>query len=111
VTAPRDRLAAAQADLLRALLADGPIPPGFDEKVLRVEAEALLAKRRRVVAQLLPEAAGELGDRYRPLFDEYAGTHPRLEGTRYRDDAAQFQEWATAKGMLAAPRRRWWRRG
>ncbi|CRK55892.1 Uncharacterized protein conserved in bacteria, NMA0228-like [Alloactinosynnema sp. L-07] len=108
---PRDRLAAAQADLLRAVLADGPIPSGFDERAVRVEAAALLAKRRRVVARLIPETAGDLGDRYRPLFDEYARIHPRLEGTRYRDDAAQFEQWATAQGMLAAPKRRWWRRG
>ncbi|WP_436496015.1 hypothetical protein [Actinokineospora sp. HUAS TT18] len=106
----RDRLAAAQADLLRALMACGPTPEGFDETAVRVEAEALLAKRRRVIAQLIPETVGDLGDRYRPLFDEYATTHPRLAGTRYREDAAQFQQWATTQGALTAPKRRWWHR-
>ena len=33
----RERLAAAQAELLRALLADGAVPEGFDADRVRVE--------------------------------------------------------------------------
>ncbi|MBW4717481.1 hypothetical protein [Saccharothrix obliqua] len=108
----RERLAAAQAGLLRALLADGTPPAGFDPERLRVEARSLLNKRRGVVAALRPDVAAELADRFRPLFDEYARAHPRRDGTRFREDAAAFAEWATARGELTPPRRRrWWRRG
>ncbi|QFZ17624.1 hypothetical protein [Saccharothrix syringae] len=106
----RERLAAAQEDLLNALLADGPVPDGFDPERVRVERRALLNKRRAIVASLRPEVAAELGERFRPLFDEYASSRPRRVGTRFREDAAAFAEWATARGELAAPKRRWWRR-
>ncbi|MFT7840590.1 hypothetical protein Q5530_30985 [Saccharothrix sp. BKS2] len=106
----RDRLAAAQAELLRALLAGGSAPPGFAADRVEVERRALLNKRRGIVASLRPEVAAELGNRFRPLFDEYAGQHPRQVGTRFREDAAAFAEWAAARGELSPPpRKRWWR--
>jgi hypothetical protein len=106
----RDRLAAAQAGLLRALLTDGPTPPGFDPERLKVEADALLSKRRRVVAMLEPEPCAELGDRFAALFDEYARTHPRTVGSKARADARAFVEWARERGHSAGPeRRRWFR--
>lgn len=104
----RDRLAEAQAQLLRALLADGPAPAGFDPDRLRVEATALLAKRRRVVAMLESEACGDLGDRLVPLFAEFAETRPKLVGTRAREDARAFVEWLWDQGHLARPRTRRW---
>lgn len=113
MTEARERLAAAQAELLRALLADGPIPAGFDESRFVVERRALLSKRRGVAAMLGPEVANELGDRFRPLFDEYATAHPRTAGSRAREDAAKFAEWARDRGELSpveTPRKRWWRR-
>ncbi|GLZ32386.1 hypothetical protein Lesp02_45740 [Lentzea sp. NBRC 105346] len=113
MTEARDRLAAAQAELLRALLADGPIPSGFDEKRIVAERRALLAKRRGVVAMLGPEVAGDLGDRFRPLFDEYAVAHPRAAGSRMREDAAAFAQWARDRGELTPlqpQRKHWWRR-
>ncbi|GAA1342894.1 hypothetical protein GCM10009660_30800 [Catellatospora bangladeshensis] len=107
----RDRLAAAQAELLRALLGDGEPPAGFDPDRLRVEARALLNKRRGIVAALRPEVADALGERLRPLFDGYARAHPRRAGSRAREDAAAFAEWAVARGELPPPRKpRWWRR-
>ncbi|MEU4445824.1 hypothetical protein AB0K14_31170 [Actinosynnema sp. NPDC050801] len=107
----RERLAAAQAELLRALLADGAVPEGFDPERVRVEKRALLSKRRGIVEMLRPDVAVELGERFRPLFDAYAGAHPKEVGTRFREDAARFAEWAAARGELAPPRkRRWWQR-
>ncbi|GGP73250.1 hypothetical protein [Saccharothrix coeruleofusca] len=107
----RDRLAAAQAELLRALLAGGEPPAGFDRDRLRIEARALLNKRRGIVAALRPDLVEALGERFRPLFDDYARAHPRREGTRMRQDAAAFAEWAAARGELEPPRkRRWWQR-
>jgi hypothetical protein len=108
VNTARDRLAADQAALLAAVLTDGPVPSGFDERVVRVEAAALLAKRRRIVAQLAPDVAGDLGERFAPLFDEYARTRPRTVGSRARDDAADFTTWLVARGEWAAPQGRWW---
>lgn len=102
----RDRLAAAQAEFLRAVLADGPAPAGFAPERLRVEAEALRAKRRRLVAHLEPEACARLGDQLAEVFDEYARAHPRAEGVRAREDARRFVKWARNRGHLR--RRRWW---
>ena len=107
----RESLAAQQTELLRALLGDGAPPAGFDPERLRVEARALLNKRRGIVAMLRPDVADALGERFRPLFDTYARAHPRQAGSRAREDAAAFAEWAVARGELAPPRkRRWWRR-
>jgi hypothetical protein len=97
---PRERLAEAQSELLAALLAGGPSPAGFDERLLRVEAKSLLAKRRGIVAMLNPEVVDELGDRFRPLFDEYALAHPRTSGSRAREDAADFAAWARERGDI-----------
>jgi hypothetical protein len=106
----RERLAGAQAELLAALLAGGPSPTGFDERLLRVEARSLLAKRRGIVAMLAPEAVDVLADRFRPLFDEYALAHPRTSGSRAREDAVAFTEWARERGALPPLKpRRWWR--
>ncbi|NUT53318.1 MAG: hypothetical protein HOV94_39435 [Saccharothrix sp.] len=109
----RDRLHAAQLELLRALLADGEVPAGFDVERVRIERRALLNKRRGIVESLRPEVAAELGARFRPLFEDYARAHPKEAGTRFREDAARFAEWAVARGELARPKRRgkWsWRR-
>ncbi|GAA2967333.1 hypothetical protein [Actinokineospora diospyrosa] len=108
----REDLAAAQGELLRALLAGGSAPSGFDPDALRVEATSLLAKRRRIVSQLDPDTAENLGERFTELFAEYAIVNPRQAGSRFRDDAAAFAEWAVEHGHMTPPRpeRRWWRR-
>jgi hypothetical protein len=106
----RERLAARQAELLRALLAGGQPPPGFDPQRLRVEADALLAKRKRVVAALRPDVADALGARFGPLFTAYARARPRRDGIRGRADAAAFAAWLTERGELKPARRRLGRR-
>jgi hypothetical protein len=109
VTQPqRDRLAEQQAQLLRALLADGPPPPGFDPRRLEVEARALRSKRRGIVAMLEPDVCADLEDRFVPLFTEYATAHPRVDGTRMRDDARAFVEWLRDHGHIPKPK--WWQR-
>jgi hypothetical protein len=110
----RNRLAEAQGELLRALLADGPVPAGFAPDRLRVEADVLRSKRRRVVAMVEPEACAELDDRFVALFDEYARSHPRATGSRARDDARDFVVWLRQHRHLARPGRfnwarwKWW---
>lgn len=107
----RDRLAAQQASLLRALLAGAPTPAGFDDDRLRAQADALLSKRRRVSWHLRPDLADELGDRFGPLFAEYALGHPKTVDVRARQDAERFALWLVEQGHLAPPRRSWWRLG
>jgi hypothetical protein len=107
----RDRLAAQQASLLRALLAGGPAPAGFDGDRLRVQADALLAKRSRVTWHLRPDLADELGDRFTALFAEYAAGHPKSTEIRARQDADRFAAWLVEHGRRASTRRKWlWRR-
>ena len=106
----RERLAAQQAELLRALLAGAPTPDGFDDHRIRAQAHALLAKRRRIAWHLRPDLADELGDRFGPLFTEYAADHPKVVGLRARQDAERFGLWLVAQGYLP-PRRRWWHLG
>ena len=53
----RRRLDRGQTQLLAALLGGAPPPAGFDPARLRVQADALLAKRRDRVARLLPDLA------------------------------------------------------
>lgn len=104
----RADLAAKQAQLLRALLAGGDPPPGFAAEDLTREANALRAKRRRVTAVLRPDVAQELGEQYVLAFDRFARTHPKSVDTRARQDAEDFTAWASAEGLLTAPKRPWW---
>jgi hypothetical protein len=105
----RERLAAQQASLLQALLAGAPTPAGFDDDRIRVQAHALLSKRSRVTWHMRPDLADELGDRFGPLFADYAAGHPKTVGVRARQDAEQFGLWLVSQGHLSPPRRRWWR--
>lgn len=106
----RDRLAARQAELMRALLADGPVPPGFEPEWMRVQMQALRAKRLRMVVVHRPDLPTALGSRLRPLFDAYAQAHPRQTGTGARRDAEAFVGWLVRCGELARPRRWPWAR-
>ena len=96
-------LAARQAELLTALLAGGPVPPGFDASRLRVAAHALHAKRRSVAMRLRPDLVDELAARFTPLFDEWATGRPRRTGTSFRADMDDFRAWLADGGHL--PRR------
>ncbi|SHG11068.1 hypothetical protein [Streptoalloteichus hindustanus] len=108
----RHRLAAAQTDLLRALVLSADPPPGFDAERVRAQARALRAKRRRIVARLRPDLVDQLGDRFSPLFDAYAAANPRRAGSTTRQDASSFADWLAQRGEVLPPRRRWWwRRG
>ncbi|GGM55242.1 hypothetical protein GCM10012275_27980 [Longimycelium tulufanense] len=106
----RERLAAAQVALLRALLENAEAPPGFAPERLRAQAEALRRKRRRVVANLRPELLDQLGDRFATLFDSYARQHPRRTGTTARDDADAFARWLAHRDDVPRSPSRWWHR-
>jgi hypothetical protein len=105
---PRERLAQQQADLLGSLVrVDRADPPGFDAEQLRVQRRSLLAKRRRLVERFHPELAGQLGEDFRELFDEYASEHPHLNGRGPAVDAEHFTHWLARRGII---RTRWWQR-
>ncbi|MDT7799736.1 MAG: hypothetical protein QOI78_3169 [Actinomycetota bacterium] len=101
----REELAARQAELLHALLADGPPPPGFDKSRLRVEANVLRRKHGRVLAYQRPELAEALGERYGPLFAEFAAGRPKSATEHSHAYADAFTEWLIESGHLPKPKR------
>jgi hypothetical protein len=101
----REQLARQQAELLHALLADGPPPPGFAPDRLRVEATVLRRKHGRVLAYQRPELADELGERFGPLFAEFAAGRPKTATERSGAYADAFTDWLIAGGHLPKPKR------
>jgi hypothetical protein len=93
-------LARAQTQLLAALLGRARPPAGFDPARLRVQADALLAKRRDLVARLRPDLADTLAADFCDRFDAYAQAHPS-PAAGARADAAAF-----ARTLQAHPTRR-----
>jgi hypothetical protein len=106
----REELAARQHELVRALLAGGPVPAGFDGHRVAVEARALLAKRRSIAAHLRPDLVDRLGAEFGALFAAWSAGHPKQVGTSFRADLDRFEAWLHAEGHLEVPRRRWFRR-
>lgn len=111
-TAARTRLGQAQAGLLAALVAGGPVPAGFDQDRLAVQSRALTGKRADVVAKVAPELPVILGEkRFRSAFFAYARGRPMTGG--YRRDALDFVAQLLAEGPAGDRRtrrrlRRWW---
>ncbi|WP_340683222.1 hypothetical protein LCL61_32155 [Amycolatopsis coloradensis] len=113
MTSPRERLASQQAELLKALLAGGDAPAGFDADRLRIEANVLRNKQSRLVTYLRPDLAEALGDRFAALFREYATSHPKTDAIRARAYADAFGAWLVDRGEVPKPRGRftsWLRR-
>lgn len=102
----RERLAAQQARLLRAVLANGDAPPRFDPRHLAIATATLRNKRRRIVGRLRPDLLETVGDRFAELFERYAAEYPKDEHTRARVDADRFGTWLAERKEL--PRRRFW---
>jgi hypothetical protein len=101
----REDLARRQADLLQALLAGGPLPPGFDAARLRVEANVLRRKHGRVLAYQRPELAETLGERFGPLFAQFTAGRPKKATERSGAYADEFVTWLIAGGHLPKPKR------
>ncbi|MFI5586739.1 hypothetical protein ACIA5G_16975 [Amycolatopsis sp. NPDC051758] len=101
----RADLARRQAELLQALLADGPAPSGFDASRLRVEAQVLRWKHGRVLAYQRPELAEALGERFGPLFAEFTALRPKRDTERSGAYADEFVTWLIAAGHLPKPKR------
>ncbi|KAA0025003.1 hypothetical protein [Antrihabitans cavernicola] len=98
-------LAEQQAAVVRALVAGGEPPSGFDIAALSATSEALLRKRAGEVAQHDPMLRHWCGDNYRSLFLAWATDRPKVST---HADAAAFRAHLTETGVLV--RRRWWQR-
>ncbi|CAM2906644.1 hypothetical protein [Skermania piniformis] len=97
-------LAQEQAALVRALVADGPVPPGFDAADLAVTARALLHKRADEVAQRYPMLVAALGADYLPTFTAWAAGRPKTS------TAADGRAFAAHAGVRLRRRSRLFRR-
>ncbi|GII93183.1 hypothetical protein [Sinosporangium siamense] len=109
----RAALAAAQAELLAALVAGGAVPEGFDRTRIEAQTQSLAAKRRRLVARVMPELGTALGAEFPRLFAAYAEGRP--PPGRVRTDAEHFAAWLRERGQLpeehaSVVRQVWWRR-
>jgi hypothetical protein len=107
--AARPSLAERQAELVRALVAGGPTPDGFDEGRVGVTALSLRRKRARVVAHLYP-ALRSLPD----YETRYAAWSAGREPGRAAEDGAEFARHlgeacpaAVGVELVRARRRRW----
>lgn len=97
----REELARAQAELVRALGAGGPVPEGFDAERVRAAADSLLSKRRRQVQRAWPVLVKALGETFAGTFDAWARVNP-LRGVEpdARVDGHHFAEALRAEGRL-----------
>ena len=96
----RERLAKAQGELVRALVAQGPIPAGFDDRMLRVAARSLVNKRRQQTARSWPQLVKIFGDKYPELFTKYAQSHPLPICASPSGDGRAFLRWMESQGPL-----------
>ncbi len=99
-------LAAQQAALVRALVAGGPVPDGFDPADLATTERALLRKRAQEVARRFPMLAYECGDNYQDLYCAWAKDRPKISTLA---DARAFAEHMGI-GPPPKPRFQWFRR-
>jgi len=65
-------LAKRQAEVVRCLVAGGPVPEGFDPGRLEATRKALLRKRAGEVGRAWPELAASYGDRWHETFAAWA---------------------------------------
>lgn len=72
----RNRIAAAQLELVRALVSNDAAPAEFDRLRIQATAEALLLKRAHSVARTWPALARALGPTFDERFAQYARSEP-----------------------------------
>ena len=96
----RERLAAEQAALVRALVGGGPVPGGFDPDRVGATSTALARKRAREIARAWPVLAAELGDDFTGSFLAFAaGRPPPARGGALADGLA-FARALAGQGRL-----------
>ncbi|MFI1463847.1 hypothetical protein [Nocardia carnea] len=77
MTEPGSGLAERQAALVRALVAGGPVPPGFDPVTVQATAEALLRKRARETAVHYPALVHATGPDFTARYIDWARGRPK----------------------------------
>ena len=82
-------LAARQAELVAALTAGGPVPPGFDARLVEVARVALLRKRAAAVARHWPALAAD--PRWPANFAAWATSRPTRGSLRDGWDLARHR--------------------
>jgi hypothetical protein len=100
LAARRAALGDAQAALVEALVAGGPMPAGFDHARGRASAEALLVKRWREVLQAWPTL--RLHDEVLDApFRDWAATHPMVAGGGSAVDGLRFLRFVRSHVAVA----------
>jgi hypothetical protein len=101
--AARERLAEAQAALVRALARGASVPAGFDAERVQAAAGTLISKRRRWVERTWPQLAAALGDSFRSRFEEWARENPMeveangfVDGRKFAQALLSRQEFPDA---------------
>ncbi|WP_280425714.1 hypothetical protein [Nocardia carnea] len=77
MTGPGSGLADRQAALVRALVAGGVVPPGFDPAAVQATAEALLRKRARETVAHYPALAHATGPDFTARYIDWARGRPK----------------------------------
>ena len=101
-----------QADLVAALTSGGPVPEGFDARLVEVARVALLRKRAGEVARQWPTMAAAFGRGWAREFGGWAAARPTQGSLRdgwdlARDLAARNALPAAAGEELAAREAAW----
>lgn len=97
----RSKVAAAQEELIRALVSDGAVPPEFDCSRVRAAADALLQKRSKSVARVWPRLADSLGGKFHEQFSRYAEARPVLRDGSPLADGREFARTVSKTAALS----------
>lgn len=106
----QEALAAAQRALVAALVAGGPLPPGFDAERVGAASRALLRKRAGEVARVWPATAAAHGPGWADEFARWASGRPTRGSWRDGWDFARAHRDAlppAAARELALTEARW----
>lgn len=97
----RKRLAAAQLELVRALVSNEIAPAEFDSSRIQATADALLLKRAHSVAHAWPGLARSLGPAFDERFALFAQSGPIAQGGGPLADGRAFARAVSRAGALA----------
>jgi hypothetical protein len=91
-----------QADLVAALVAGGPTPPGFELARVAATADALLRKRAEEVGSRWPALRAHFGPQWTDEFSRWARNRPPLGSWRDGWEYARDLDTAGRLGRLAS---------
>jgi len=96
----RSSLAAAQAELIRALAGGSAAPDRFDAARFQVAARALVSKRSRAAARAWPGLSGTFGEQWRQQFRAFTQTCPLAREGGPLADGYAFARFLQRAGKL-----------